>query len=209
MSNVKCFYCGNQIKLNSEVCPSCKAWVKPFSSGSANSPISTVTDNQKKLPSIKDVGEKYFWLFNLCGGIFLIISAVTPTAYITFFGSTYVWMFGIISSSNGTFQPIGDTTVLVVGIIMFIILLLSGILTILTTYGEKVEKIDKSQDELVKIWAGLAVISIIITIVYISVFGAGSYYMGWAFFNATFGVVGPFIGSGIIISGIAIRDKYF
>ncbi len=153
----------------------------------------------------KDI-KKYLWLLYFLGGILLIISAVTPSASVTFFGTIYVWLWGSMSSGYAT-QMIPDMLIVTIGIITLIMLLLSGILAVAAVYGYKTKKIKKEYKELEKIWLLLATISIVITIIYIVIFGTSSYMMGWQVFNPGFGVIGPFIGAGLIIAGYLISNK--
>lgn len=122
------------------------------------------------------------------------------------FGSVYIWMWGVsipMAFSTGTEFSI----ITIVGIICSILILISGLLMIFSSY--KVYKGDKDTTEMVVIWFLMGLIAIIAPIIWIVITavlttasGFGITMNFWTFFSPGFGVIGSFVGAAFSLLGV-------
>lgn len=157
----------------------------------------------------------YIYVLPLLGGILTIISVVSPTAYLSIWGVTiYYWMWGLTTASGMGMSAIEfnpELISLISGIICSVLIIAFGAMMLLT--ANKVRKSKEINEDVERLWLIMGVLVIILTIFWIvivnifipdaSIFGTMNSF--WGYFNPGFGVVGPFIGAGLTITGVLIN----
>ncbi|MFX1597269.1 MAG: hypothetical protein ACFFBK_14520 [Promethearchaeota archaeon] len=159
------------------------------------------------MPMEKD----YTWAVSLIGGILALIAFFTPTVSIEAYdGSIYLWVWGLISydiynSFLGIYESdtafIDNPDILFPSIVCSIFLILGILILILTSlnYRSRIKNRIGKPDS----WLFSSLLIIAFTIAWIiamDIFWEG-YPAFWDYFDPNFGVIGPFLGSGLAIAG--------
>lgn len=153
------------------------------------------------------------WILPLMGGFIVLISLFTPVTTWTPVGNFAIqWMFQLGLRLEPFFE-LGlwrwDPAVLSLSIILSVINFASSVILILLTVMYK--RKSRSYLKLKKYWLLFAILITLSTLAWIikmEVFyfiQGGSHWFGD--YSPNFGVIGPFIGSGLITVGIILMKK--
>ncbi len=183
-----------------------------------------------KIADIKD----YIWTIPLIGGILLLISFFTPSAYATQMGiSEYQWMWGLFHVDIYGYSPETDfffneepikymIPIFLSGIFSAIIILITSIMLI--TSANSIRKGRKNSKEFENMWLGMGILIFIAAIIYmigihittrnylkwvISQLPSDGYIISdyWDVYEPGFGIIAPFLTGVLAIVG-GIISKY-
>jgi len=183
-----------------------------------------------KIADIKD----YIWTIPLIGGILLLISFFTPSAYATVMGiSEYQWMWGLFHVDIYGYSPETGLTlteepaeymipIFLSGIFSAIIILIASIMLI--TSANSIRKGRKNSKDFENMWLGMGILVFIAAIIYmvgidittknylkwiISQLPPDSYTIPdfWDVYDPGFGIIAPFLSGGLAIVG-GVTSKY-
>ncbi|MHA2035648.1 MAG: hypothetical protein ACW98X_04400 [Promethearchaeota archaeon] len=153
------------------------------------------------------------WITPIIGGLVALISLFTPVTTWSSLGRfAFQWMFQLGLELEPSIV-IGlwrwDPLLLSMSIILSIINLASTIIIIISTIIYK--RTSRDYHNLKKIWLLFAIIIIFSTLTWIikmEIFYNNWGGSHWQAYNPNFGVIGPFIGSAVIIIGVYLaRDS--
>ena len=154
------------------------------------------------------------WLLPIIGGLIALISLFTPTTYNYRSGVQlyYVWMNQLaIDIWPNLITPYllrTDLSLVILSISLSVIIFVSTIVLITST--NIFRKTSRSYQKLKWVWLLLAILiigSTLIWIIYMEIFYNISGASHWQNYRPHFGVIGPFIGAGLIIIGTFLVKK--
>ena len=157
----------------------------------------------------------YLWILNLIGGVIIIISILTPTSYNDTNPTTYVvWMTQIGVDVEPLIIYLLRTHVgLVATSTMLALIIFSSALmaiTLTTIYIRASLSFKKLRWKTI-ILSLLVIVSTLIWIIMMELFYNESGYNHWVAngggYSPFFGVIGPFIGAGLIVLGSFVRRE--
>ncbi len=151
--------------------------------------------------------------FALVGGFITLITLLTPTSFSTDTIATYyVWMFQIFLHVDPPPINVGllrtDPTLLTISIILTVIIFLNAIITILgsSLYRKRLDS-DQKRKRFLLIPAILIIVSTLVWIImmegYYMYYGSNHWVgLGEGHYIPYLGIIGPFIGSVLIVIGV-------
>ena len=155
------------------------------------------------------------WIFNIVGGLIIIIAILTPTSY-NDTGSTlyYVWMnqIGIDVEPLAIYLLRTDVMLVMISTILALIIFSSALMAIIftTIYIRASLPFKKLRWKMI-VLASLVIISTLFWIIMMELFYNVYGYHHWIFtgggYSPYFGVIGPFIGASLIIIGSFVRRE--
>ncbi len=183
-----------------------------------------------KIADIKD----YIWTIPLIGGILLLISFFTPSAYATQMGiSEYHWMWGLFHTEIYGYSPETDfffnekpaeymIPIFLSGIFSAIIILIASIMLIISANSIRIGR--RNSKEFENMWLGMGILIFIAAIIYmigihvttrnylkwvISQLPPDGYVISdyWDVYEPGFGIIAPFLTGVLAIVGAGI-SKY-
>ena len=182
------------------------------------------------MADIKD----YIWTIPLIGGILLLISLFTPSAYATQMGiKEYHWMWGLFHVEIYGYSPETGFTIaeepakymipiFLSGIFSAIIILIASIMLIISANSIRIGR--KNSKDFESMWLGMGIMIFIAAIIYIigiditttdylkwvvSQLPPDSYTIPdfWDVYDPGFGIIAPFLSGVLAIVGVA-TSKY-
>jgi len=154
----------------------------------------------------------------IIGGFLALISIMMPTSFHTEVGNTYfVWINQMYLELDPTPFAIGllrlDLTLVIFSIFFGLVIVSSSIIII--TAAILYRKFSKFLKENKRIWLTIASLSAIATLAWIimmEIFYMNAGFNYWVTFGGGyiphFGVIGPFIGMGLMIIGILLDENF-
>ena len=202
-----CAECGKPLQPEWNACPHCGATIK-------TDLIKTQLINIKESIETKKTWlSKYNYLFALLGGIIALIALLTPNAW---FNQSYMgmsierfteWMFGYSTyywwETGYEVAWVGPIT-LFISLTSTIIVIIASIVAIVSANNDR-KRGYYPKSTLIIVGCSLVII-IIFYIIMIEILTLN--FSFWAILNPGFGIIGVFIGAGLIIATHFIRKKY-